>query len=51
MKKHDIVFLLALAAILLLSQENNAQIKGRVADSNQQPIPQVHIVIKETEVG
>ena len=51
MKKHEIVFLLLFVASLFFSHESNAQVAGRVTDTNKQPLPQVNIIIKETERG
>ncbi len=35
----------------LYSQERNAQVTGRVTDAYQQPLPKVHVVIKDTDRG
>ena len=51
MKKRKIVFSLIIAITWLSSQESNAQITGRVTDANQQPIPHVNIIVKETGRG
>ena len=45
-----LVFILFLLLILPV-QESHAQVTGRVTDANEQPIPQVNIVIKEADRG
>lgn len=51
MKEHKVVFLLVIAMTWLSSRESNAQVTGNVTDTNQQPLPQVNIIIKETDQG
>jgi len=48
-QKLVIFFLLVIAVSQLFPQESIGQITGSVNDADQQPLPQVNVVIKGTE--
>ncbi len=47
--KNSTIYLVALTWFFCL--EMNAQVTGRVTDTEQQPIPQVNILIKDSDRG
>ena len=51
MRKLVIFYILVIAVNQLSSQECLGQITGSVSDAKQQPLPYVHIIVKETALS